>query len=101
MHAGNGTARFVAEAVEKDVYENCRNPQRLETPASHQTVLRPAPSFPWSPTRSQHIGGLAIDTVGSVDPELIADPFVHTGRADMGVELGHFRGDVLANQEVG
>ena len=37
----------------------------------------PAPALARRPPRAEHVGGLAVDAVGGVDPELVAHPLVH------------------------
>lgn len=74
--------------------------ESLQNP-SHEPVFGPTSTFAGCPTRTQHIGGLTVDTVRRVHPELLIHPFVDSGRADVGIELCYFRSDILPNQEVG
>ena len=68
---------------------------------SHEPVLGSASTLPRRPAWTYHVGGLAIDTVGRVDPELSIDHLVDARGTQVGIELGHFRTHVPANQEVG
>src|SRR5215208_8204857 len=67
---------------------------------SHESVLRSAAALPRSPPGTHDVGGLAINTVRSVHPELSVDHLVGASRAHMGVELSDFRSDVPADQKV-
>ena len=68
---------------------------------SHEPVLGSTPTLPRRPSRTHNIRGLAIDTVGCVDPELSVDHLIDTGRTQMGIELGKLWAHILAHQEVG
>ena len=66
----------------------------------HEAVFRTASALARSPTGTQHIGRLAVNAVGWVDPELVTYPFVHPSRAHVGVKIGDLRGNFLAEYEV-
>lgn len=68
---------------------------------SHEPVLGSTPTLPRRPSRTYHVRGLTIDTVGCVDPKFSVDHLIDTGRTQVGIELGKLRTHILAHQEVG
>jgi hypothetical protein len=68
---------------------------------SHETVFRSASSLSRRPPRTHDVGRLAIDAIGRIHSKLSIHDLVDAGWTHMRVELGDFRADVTANQEVG
>src|SRR3954447_26836711 len=58
---------------------------------SHKPVLGSTPTLARCPSRTHDVGGLAIDTVGRVDPELSIDHLIDPGRTQVRIETGNFR----------
>src|SRR4051794_28971441 len=67
---------------------------------SHKPVLGSTPTLARRPSRAHDVGGLAIDTVGRVDPELSIDHLIDPGRTQVRIETGNFRTYIPANQQV-
>jgi hypothetical protein len=68
---------------------------------SHESILGSTPTFPRHPSWTHDVGGLAIDTIWSVDSELPVDHLIDTGGTQVGIELGKLGAHILAHQEVG
>ena len=66
----------------------------------HQPVLRTAAALAGGPAGAQHVGRLAVDAIGGVDPEFLTHPLVHPGRTEVTVEIRHLGGDILPDDQV-
>ena len=78
-----GSGPRVSRACSLRSDDKARRRLGLDPPRLHRAILGPAAALARRPARAEHVGGLAVDAVRRVDPELVAHPLVDAGRADV------------------